>query len=129
MYKELQKKARKKVEAKMGFYICAIVFSFTTIILLMLSFYLPAIGFWLRLPIPAFIMVLVILYVTAFGLPTTGALSKDWQEEEIEKEMLKLYRQKKAQIPPLDELSETEILELKELEQLRKKWEWGEDYV
>ncbi|MCB0631871.1 MAG: 2TM domain-containing protein [Saprospiraceae bacterium] len=129
MYKELQKKARKKVEAKMGFYICAIVFSFTTIILLMLSFYLPAIGFWLRLPIPAFIMVLVILYVTAFGLPTTGALSKDWQEEEIEKEMLKLYRQKKAQLPPLDELSETEILELKELEQLRKKWEWGEDYV
>ena len=129
MYKELQKKAKKKVEAKMGFYICAIVFSFTTIILFMLSFYLPSIAFWLRLPIPAFIMVLVILYLSAFGLPTTGALSKDWQEEEIEKEMLKLYRQKKAQLPPLDELSETEILELKEVEQLRKKWDWGEDYV
>ena len=129
MYKELRKKAKKKVEAKMGFYICAIVFSFVTVVLLMLSFYLPSVGFWLRLPIPIFIMVLAILYLSAFGLPTNGTLSQDWQEEEIEKEMIKLYRQKKAQLPPKEELSETEVLELKELERLQKKWEWGEDFV
>lgn len=129
MYKELRKKAKKKVEAKMGFYICTIVFSFVTVLLLMLSFYLPAVGFWLRLPIPIFIMVLAILYLSAFGLPTTGALSEDWKEEEIEKEMIKLYRQKKNQLPTLEELSETEILELKKLEHLKKKWDWGEDYV
>lgn len=129
MYKELRKKAKKKVEAKMAFFICVIVFAFTTIVLLMLSFYLPAIGFWLRLPIPVFIMVLVILYLSAFGLPNSGALSKDWQEEEIEKELVKLYQQKKAQLPPLEELSETELLELKELERLRKDWEPGEDFV
>lgn len=129
MYKELREKAKKKVEAKMAFFICTIVFSFTTVVLLMLSFYLPAIGFWLRLPIPVFIMVLAILYLSAFGLPNSGALSKDWQEEEIEKELVKLYRQKKAQLPPLEELSETELLELKALEQLRKDWELGEDYV
>lgn len=129
MYKELRKKAEKKVQAKMAFYICAIVFSFVTVLLLMLSFYLPAVGFWLRLPIPVFIMTLSILYLSAFGLPTTGALSEDWQEEEIEKEMIKLYRQKKTQLPPLEELSETEILELKELERLRQKRDWGEDFV
>lgn len=129
MYKELRKKAKKKVEAKMAFYICAIVFSFVTVLLLMLSFYLPTVGFWLRLPIPIFIMVLSILYLFAFGLPVTGSLSKDWQEEEIEKEMIKLYRQKKTQLPPLEELSETEILELEELERLKEKWDWGEDYV
>lgn len=129
MYKELRKKAEKKVQAKMAFYICAIVFSFVTVLLLMLSFYLPAVGFWLRLPIPVFIMTLSILYLSAFGLPTTGALSEDWQEEEIEKEMLKLYRQKKTQLPSREELSETEILELKELERLRQKRDWGEDFV
>ena len=95
----------------------------------MLSFYLPAVSFWLRLPIPIFIMVLGILYLTAFGLPSTGAFSEDWQEEEIEKEMIKLYQQKKSQLPPLEELSETEILELKELERLKKKWDLDEDYV
>lgn len=129
MYKELREKAKRKVEAKMAFYICAIVFSFTTVVLLMLSFYLPAVGFWLRLPIPVFIMVLAILYLSAFGLPATGTLSKDWQEAEIEKELIKLYRQKKAQLPPLEELSETELLELKELEQLTEKRDLDEDYV
>ena len=129
MYKELRKKAKKKMEAKMAFYICAIVFPFVAILLLMLSFYLPAVGFWLRLPIPVLIMVLGILYLFAFGLPSTGALSEDWQEEEIEKEMVKSYRQKKDQLLPLEELSETEILELKELERLEKKWGWGEDLI
>ena len=129
MYKELRKKAKKKVEAKMAFYICTIVFSFVTVVLLMLSFYLPGAGFWLRLPIPIFIMVLTILYLVAFGWPTTGALSEDWQEEEIEREMIKIYRQKKMELPPLEEMSEKEILELKELERLKKKWEWDEDYV
>lgn len=129
LYEALRKKAKKKVEAKMAFYICAIVFSFTTVVLLMLSFYLPGIAFWLRLPIPVFIMVLSILYLVAFGLPTTGALSEDWQEAEIEREMLKLYREKKAQLPPLNELSDTEVLELKELERLRQKWNREDDFV
>lgn len=128
-YEDLRKKAKKKVENKMAFYICAVVFSFTTLVLLMLSFYLPGAAFWLRLPIPVFIMVLGVLYLTAFGLPSTGALSEDWQEAEIEKEIAKLYRQKKAQLPPGETLSEIEILELKELERLQKKWGRDEDFV
>ena len=129
MYKDLRKKAKKKVEAKMAFYICAIIFAFITVLLLMISSYLPSVSFWLRLPIPVFIMVLGILYISAFGLPNNGALSKDWQEEEIEREMIKLYEQKKSELPPLEELSETEILELKELERLKKKWDLREDFV
>ena len=129
MYKELRKKAKKKVEAKVAFYICLIVFSFVTIVLLMISFYLPAVSFWLRLPIPIFLMVLGVLYITAFGYNNNGTLSEDWQEEEIEKEMLKLYQQRKAQLPPLKDRSEAEVLELKELERLQKKWYGEEDYV
>lgn len=129
MYKELRKKAKKKVQAKMGFYVCVIVFSFTTLILLMLSFYLPSIRFWLMLPIPAFVMVLGILYLAAFGMPYSGVLSGDWQEEEIEKEILKLYNRKKRELPPDEELSESDILELKELERLKEKWDWDEDFV
>ena len=82
MYNELRKKAEKRVQAKMGFYVCAIVFTFTTAILLGLSFYIPAIVFWLMLPIPVFMMVLAILYLSAFGSPSTVTLSEDWKEEE-----------------------------------------------
>jgi len=129
MHEELHKKAKKKVEAKMSFYICCIVFFFVTIVLLMLGSYLPQIGFWLKLPIPIFIMVLIILYLYAFGLPNSGALSEEWQEQEIEKEMIRLYRRQKAQLPPLEELSETDRLDLKELERLREKEGWDEDFV
>ena len=130
MYKELRKKAKKKVEAKMAFYICVIVFTFVTILLMMLSFALPGVAFWLRLPIPIFVMVLAILYLSAFGLPGNGRFNENWQEEEIEKEMIKLYRQRRAELPPLEDLSETEQLELKELERLKKKWDLrGEEYV
>ena len=129
MYKELRNEAKKKVQIKMAFFICVIVFSFASVLLLMLSFYLPSVGFWLRLPIPVFIMVLGILYLFAFGLPYSGVLSGNWQEEEIEREMLKLYRKKKAELPPVEQLSETEVLELKELERLEKKWDTDEDFV
>lgn len=113
----------------MAFYTSAIVFSFTSVTLLLLSFYLPGIGFWLILPIPAFIMVLGVLYLTAFGWSAKRSLNQDWEEEEIEKEMRKLYRQEKAQMPPAPELSEEERLELKGLERLEKKWDREEDFV
>ena len=126
----MRKKAKKNVQNKLAFYICAIVFFFVSILLLMLSSYLPSVGFWLRLPIPIFVMVLGILYLVAFGVPSAGAiLSDDWQEEEIEKEIIKIYRRKKAQLPPPEEMSETEVLELKELERLEEKWDWDDGYV
>ena len=122
-YEELRHQAEKKVKVKLAFLICASVFFFTTIILLTLSYYLPAVAFWLRLPIPVFMMVLGILYLTAFGLPSTNGGSENWREEEIEKEMLRLYRQNKSRLQPTAEMSPTEVLELKELEQLEEKWE------
>ena len=129
MYEELRKKAEKKVQAKMAFFICAVVFFFTTIILLVLSYYLPAVAFWLRLPIPVFMLVLGILYLAAFGLPTANGASENWREEEVEKEMLKLYRQKKAELLAQEELSEHEVLDLKELDRLEEKWDRRDDYV
>lgn len=128
MYEDLRKEAEKKVQAKMAFYICAIVFALTSVVLMMMSFYLPAVGFWLVLPIPVFIMVLGIIYITAFGLPTGKSSSQDWKEEEIDKEMRRLYRQKKLQQSPMNNLTKAEKLELKELERAEKAWR-EEDYV
>ena len=43
--------------------------------------------------------------------------------------MNKLRWRKKVQLPPPKDLSETEVLELKELERLQEKWDLDEDYV
>ncbi len=126
---EIREKAEKKVQAKLSFYICVIVFSFVTMILMILSFALPSVAFWLRLPIPVFIMVLAVIYLTAFGLPTSNYTTGDWQEEEIQKEMLKLYRQQKMQQQLAEGLTKSEKLELKELERMEEKHSWDEDIV
>lgn len=122
MYEDLHKKAKKRVEARMGFYTMAIIFFFTAIALIMLSFYLTNIAFWLRLPIPFLAMVLGIMYIQTFGLSTNRDASVDWKEEEIEKEILKLYRLKSKNLMDTEDLTEHEILELKELERLENKW-------
>ena len=113
----------------MAFYTCTVVFSFTTVVLIILSLAIPSITFWLMIPIPVFIMVLGVLYLSAFGLPTSSKPSENWKEEEIEKEMRTLYRSRKAQLQELDGRSEKEELQLKELEKLEQKQGWEEDYV
>jgi len=129
MYEELEKKAKKKVEAKMDFYILAFIFAAISVLLLVISYYIggPA-GFWIRLPIIVFGLILAVMYPAIFGLPS-GLLSEDWKEDEIEKEMARLYRERGGAIDTESELSEEDRLELKELERLKKKWDWGEDYV
>jgi len=125
----LRQQAAKKVNAKLAFFQCTIIFSAAAAVLLMLSFYLTSASFWLRLPIPVLFMVLGVLYISAYGLPTADRPSDNWEEEEIEKEMNRLRRRQKVELPPLEHLSEADRLELKELERLQDKWEVGEGYV
>lgn len=130
MQEDLRKQAKKKVEAKMSFYTVAIVFTFVTVVLLMLSSFMPyPTSFWLLVPIPILAMVLCIIYISIFGFPFSGVLSKDWQEQEIAKELERMYREKGRALPPLEDLSEEDQLELKELERLKQKWEWRDDLV
>lgn len=131
MYDELRDKAEKKVEGKKGFYVTAVVFAFISLLLVVISLAVPvnATGaFWIRFPILIFAMVLGIIYVAVFGIPFTGILSNEWEEEEIEREMMKLYYQRRRYLPPPEELSEDDRLELKELERLKEKWEYEDEY-
>ena len=130
MYEELRKKAKKRVEAKVGFYVVAMIFAAISIILLVVSFTVPPpASFWVRFPILVLALVLGIIYLATFGFPFTNILSQSWQEEEIEKEMARLYKEERPALPPEEELSEDDRLELKELERLKQKWDRGEEYV
>jgi len=128
MYDEIRRKAEKKVEDKKGFYVTAVVFAFISLILIVISLTVPAGGFWIRFPILIFAMVLGIIYVSVFGIPFTGTLSNEWEEEEIEREMMKMYYHRRRFLPPPEELDEEDRLELEELERLKEKWEYDDGY-
>lgn len=128
MQDDIEKKARQKVEEKKGFYFIAMIFLMTSIILFVLSLVLgPDVAFWLRFPILVMGLLAAVFYFYIFGFPFSNVLSDEWEEEELEKEMFKLYRRKKQMLPPPEELSEEDKLELKELERLKQKWE-SDDY-
>jgi hypothetical protein len=126
MHEKLREQAEKKVKDKIAVFVCGIVFGCTAIILIMLSIILPAVAIWLLIPIPVMAMVLGIIYVSVFGLPTSGAFSTQWREEEIKKEMTRLHLERMP-APVREDLTEADRLELEELERLKEKWEWREE--
>lgn len=128
MHDDIEKKARQKVEEKKGFYFIAMIFLMVSIILFVLSFIIGGVAaFWIRFPILVLGLLTAVFYFYLFGFPFSNVLSDEWEEEEFEKEMFKLYRQKRHMLPPPEELSEEDKLELEELERLKQKWE-GDDY-
>ncbi len=130
LYNELRTKAKKKVLAKKGFYITATAFGAISVILYVVSmnFYGWA-AYWIKFPILVLALVLCILYVAIFGFPWMQFNDEDWEEEEIEKEMSRMYRKYRRSLPDDEEMSDEDILELKEFDKLRRKWDDYEGYV
>lgn len=129
---DIQEKAKQKVEAKKGFYITTFIFACLSVILMVLAIALPIpsnASLWLLFPILVFAMVTGIMYLSIFGIPGTRLLSADWEEEELNREMHRLYRQKGIRLREEADLTEEDRLELKELERLRHKWEERDDFV
>ncbi len=125
-YEDLRKKAEKKVQAKKGFYVVAMIFTAISIILYVISLNFHGwAAYWIKFPILVLALILGIVYVSTFGLP----FSQGWEEKEIEKEMARQYKMNPPALPPEEELSQEDKLELKELERLRRKWDPLDDYV
>ena len=95
----------------------------------MLSYIMPSILHWLMLPIPIFLMILSILYVSVFGISLTNKQSYNWQEDEIEREMIKMYRKRKLTQKAISDISYSEQLELEELECIHTQRLRQEDFV
>ncbi|MEO1712053.1 MAG: hypothetical protein AAFU60_01840, partial [Bacteroidota bacterium] len=98
------------------------IFGFASVILMIVSFYIPSAEHWIRLPIPIMALLLGFLYVITIGIPYE-MLTNQWREDEIERERYRRARRKPLALPPAEELTEEDRLELRELERLKEKWE------
>ena len=132
MQDELRNKATKNFKDKQAFYIVASTFAAISILLLVVSFTLinPIAAFWIRFPIIVLALVLGIVYVSMFGFSLKAFANKaGWEEEQIEREMRRLYQQRRKELPSGEELSGEDELELKELERLKNKWYDYDEFV
>ena len=128
MPKEIRKLAQERVKKKKAFYTICTIFAVVSIILLVISFAVGYSGwsgrFWIRFPILIFSGLLSIIYVSMFGFPVRTWFSEDWEQVEVESELRDILASRPKALPPArEELSEEDVLELKELDRLKSKWE------
>ena len=126
---DIRKQAKKRVEAKKGFYIHFGVYIVVGLFFLIMNLltYSESEGLWFYFPMLAWGIGLAIHYFVVFGLPGTNILSKEWEANEMEKEMDKiLYQRNRLMEPSSDELDleEEDFMELKKREKIvGKRWD------
>ena len=116
--------AKKKVNKKKGFYSHLSVFIAVGIFFFVLNMVTDPFDTWFFFPLLPWSVGLSIHYLSVFGFPG-GALTDEWEERELEKEMRRLDHKVEVPEPP-HEIEEE--LELKEFKKLRKEWDDG-DFV
>lgn len=129
-YSNLHDLAAKKIRSKKRFYkhfaaylAAAFFFFFMNI-----ATYNPWDGFWFFFPLIPWGAVLLLHRLWVFGFPITGALTEQWEEREMKKELRKLYETVPMVDDEFEDLSVEERLELKEYNRLKNKWE-GDQFV
>lgn len=122
---EIYRKAKKKVNAKKGFYAhfgsyCVGVLFFFTINYMTYSEHDDV--WWFLFPTLGWGMGLASHYFAVFGMSFFG--NEDWEEKQMEKEVRKLERQHGYQPIEDDDITvPDDELELKEFKKLRKEWD------
>ena len=111
------KEAKKRVKEKKGFYTHFGVYVAVSIFLILINIFTfseePEI--WAQFPIASWGLGILIHYFSVFGLPGIGALDKEWEEKELEKELDKVRYRSNTQ--PIDDHYET--LDLDDREKLK----------
>jgi len=136
-YEIIQKKARKRVKIKKGFFIHLGVYVSVGLFFFFMNLAtFPEEGeWWFFFPLLPWGAGLLIHYLVTFGFPGTDVLSSKWEEREYEKELERLemdyYHKGKPTRSGKSEPAEDpeNPLELKEYEKL-KKYNWDDnDFV
>ncbi len=119
---EQYKKAKKRVEAKKGFYGHFGSFIAVMAFLFLLNIFTSYGKWWVIYPFLGWGVSVVIHYFSVFGLPFINH-GDDWEEEAIRREMEKMQRRGL----PESTSEEEEFLDLPELKKEKDTKKWNED--
>lgn len=124
MKKEIEEKVRKHLQKKRSFQVVTVVFGFVALLLFLVSTQEPVSErFWINFPSFILMGVLGIIYVGMFGVSTTAISDPYEEDDEIDKEVARIYQAKTEGLEPRLDLDQTDRLELEELERIRIKAE------
>lgn len=122
--------ARKRVKKKKGFYVHLAVFLSVGLFFLLMNIATFEGELWFFFPLLPWGVGLAIHYLTVFGFPGSGILTREWEEREMQRELYKRgYPAEEEGALPLPDNTEEE-LKLDEaprkLKEKRKSWDEDE---
>lgn len=124
MKKEIEEKVKKHLQKKRSFQVVSVVFGFVALLLFLVSTQEPVSErFWINFPSFILMGVLGIIYVGMFGVSTTAISDPYEEDDEIDREVARIYLAKTEGLEPRLDLDQTDRLELEELERIRIKAE------
>jgi hypothetical protein len=118
-------RAKKRVKAKKGFYQHLMSFVIVNMFLFALNMITYPFHWWFVYPLLGWGVGLAFHYVEVFGIPGFDILSKEWEDRELDRELMKMNQDKPQKILTTPKrMSKTDDqLELKEL---RKNYDESE---
>jgi hypothetical protein len=131
MYENLKDKALAKIKRervkKKSVHTVGIIFTAVSILLFVISMnFHGSAEYWIKFPILILALVYAIIYFSTFGVPFLG-LDEEISDEEIEREIVKIYKQQSKE--GQNNANNSEELELKEIESLKNKWDNDDEFV
>jgi hypothetical protein len=120
--------AKKKIEAKKGFYIHFGIYIACAVFFLLMNMITSPDEIWFVYPLLPWGLAIAIHYITVFGLFGTKILTHEWEEREIRKEMERMDDPgdyDRDTLPPAR--GDPDELDLREIEK-RPKWK-DKDFV
>ena len=129
----VRKEAKKNVAAKKGFYVHFGVYVIVILFLALINLLTLDDGgreWWFFYPLLGWGVGVSIHYLTVFGFPGTDILTKEWEAEEMEKEMERIIDEKQMRLSPMqdEELDLDDRLELDPRESLKKE-NWNREDI
>jgi len=128
----IREKARKKVRSIKRLYIHCALFAIMSVFFFTLNVLTDPFFMWFFFPILPWAAIVAFHYVLVKGIPGSNILSKEWEEEELEKQMDLLEGHSSAYKPdrflPYSELDELETLKLRKLQSESRKY-LSDDFV
>ncbi len=117
--------AKRKVKAKKEFYKHLIAFSIVMPFLFFLNLLTSPFHWWFLYPLLGWGMGLAFHYVEVFGIPGFNILTREWEEDELYKELKKMKHDgenERMELQPPSKLGDDEM----ELRELRKDYDESE---
>lgn len=138
----IRDKAKKKVKSIRRLYIHMAVFAIMAVFFFLLNIATDPYFMWYFFPLIPWGAILALHYILVKGIPGTGILSKEWEEEEYERQIERLsggnfsfdkveedeFIPQRGKYLSYTELSDEEALELRRL-QKHSSQNLGQDFV